>query len=381
MAEPQAIQIWQEKEDFYVPHFEVRIGSRELPQNVVYDVTQVSYKDSLTEMDSFEITLSNLWDQATGCFKYSDGPLFDPHPKNELTLWMGYRGTMGLVLMITGVINGLRPSFPESGQSTLVVSGQSRLHRLARRKQVSDTYEKMTDSQMAERVAKRLGMKLMIDPQASQQEEQHAYVLQDNQYDIIFLMERARRLGYEIYVKEKGENGQAQENELHFKPSDSVKRRSYILTYGESLIQFTPNLTMANQVEKVTVRGWDRNKKQPITGTATRAELATRGVGQAGGQDKLDKAIEGHEEVITDRPVRSNNDAKQLARQTLENIAKDMVKGSGSTIGLPYLRAGTVVELRGLGKRFSGHYFVTGTTHTIGDGGYTTQFECRREEK
>lgn len=381
MAEPQAIHLWEEKEDFYVPQFEVRIRSRKLPQNVVYDVTQVSYKDSLTEVDSFEITLSNLWDHATGCFKYSDGPLFDPDPDQELTLWMGYRGTIGLVLMITGEINGLRPSFPESGQSTLVVSGQNRLHRLARRKQVSDTYEKMTDSEMAKRVAQRLGMKLVIDPNASQKEEKHDYVLQDNQYDIIFLMERARRIGYEVYVKEQGENGRAEENELHFKPSDSVKRRSYILTYGESLIQFTPNLTTANQVEKVTVRGWDRNKKQPITGTATRAELATRGVGQAGGQDKLDKAIQGHEEVITDRPVRSDNDAKQMARQTLENIAKDMVKGSGSTIGLPYLRAGTVVELRGLGRRFSGHYFVTGTTHTIGDGGYTTQFECRREEK
>ncbi len=379
MAQPIAMHIREEEEEFYVPRFEVRLASRKLPQDVVLDVTQVSYKDSLTEMDSFEITLSNLWDQATGCFKYSDEPLFDP--PQELTLWMGYQGRMGLVLMITGEINGLRPSFPESGQSTLVVSGLNRLHRLTRRKQVSDTYEKMTDSEMAKRVAQRLGMKLVTDLNASQQEECHDYVLQDNQYDIIFLMERARRIGYEVYVVEKGENGRSEENELHFKPSDSIKRRSYILTYGESLIQFTPNLTTANQVEKVTVRGWDRNKKQPITGTATRQELATRGVGQAGRQDKLDKAIQGYEEVITDRPVRSNNDAKQMARQTLENIAKDMLKGSGSTIGLPYLRAGTVVQLRGLGDRFSGCYFVTGTTHTIGDGGYTTQFECRREEK
>ena len=46
MAEPQAIHLWEEKEDFYVPQFEVRIRSRKLPQNVVYDVTQVSYKDS-----------------------------------------------------------------------------------------------------------------------------------------------------------------------------------------------------------------------------------------------------------------------------------------------------------------------------------------------
>jgi len=39
-----------------------------------------------------------------------------------------------------------------------------------------------------------------------------------------------------------------------------------------------------------------------------------------------------------------------------------------------------VVFIRGLGDRFSGRYFVTGTTHTIGGSGYTTQFQCRMEE-
>jgi phage protein D len=57
-----------------------------------------------------------------------------------------------------------------------------------------------------------------------------------------------------------------------------------------------------------------------------------------------------------------------------------MLMGTGSTVGLPDLRASSVVYLDGLGKRFSGRYFVTGTTHTIGDSGYTTQFECRRED-
>ena len=44
------------------------------------------------------------------------------------------------------------------------------------------------------------------------------------------------------------------------------------------------------------------------------------------------------------------------------------------------LRAGSVLELEGLGQRYSGRYFVTATTHSIGDDGYTTQFNCRREE-
>jgi len=70
-------------------------------------------------------------------------------------------------------------------------------------------------------------------------------------------------------------------------------------------------------------------------------------------------------------------------------MAKEMVKASGSTVGLPNLRAGSVLEIRGVGEkspsrpprgRFGGRYFVTQTTHTIADGGYTTQFECRREE-
>ena len=38
------------------------------------------------------------------------------------------------------------------------------------------------------------------------------------------------------------------------------------------------------------------------------------------------------------------------------------------------------MNIDGVGTRFSGRYFVTSTTHTIGDSGYTTQFECRREE-
>ncbi len=365
-------------EDFYVPAFEVMLGTRKMPQDVVLDVTQVSFKNSLTEIDSFEITLSNLWDHATSSFKYSDSELFDP-PK-KVTISMGYLGQTGLIPMITGEITGLRPTFPESGQSTLTVSGQHLLHRLTRRKQESDTYERMTDSQMARRIAGRLNMTLKIDETASGREVENAYVLQNNQYDIVFLLERARRLGYEVFVVES-QDSRNRENELHFKPSDSVQRKSYILTYGETLISFTPTLTTANQVEKVTVQGWDRRRKQPITGQATRQELQTNGVGQKGRQNAINNAVQGYEEVITDKPVRDNAEAKQLARQTLENIAKDLVRGSGSTIGLPLLRAGTVVQLGGMGVRFSGRYFVTGTTHTIGDGGYTTQFECRREEK
>ena len=77
--------------------------------------------------------------------------------------------------------------------------------------------------------------------------------------------------------------------------------------------------------------------------------------------------------------ILTSSEARRLAVQQVEDMVKGMLKATGSTVGLPDLRAGNVLEIDGLGDCFSGRYFVTGTTHSIGDGGYTTQFDCRLE--
>ena len=49
------------------------------------------------------------------------------------------------------------------------------------------------------------------------------------------------------------------------------------------------------------------------------------------------------------------------------------------THGLPSLCAGVKVNIEGIGARFSGTYYVTSTTHTLGESGYITRFDARRE--
>jgi phage protein D len=85
------------------------------------------------------------------------------------------------------------------------------------------------------------------------------------------------------------------------------------------------------------------------------------------------------EEVVVEKPVHSAQEAKKVALGILKDRQKEMVKASASCVGLPALTAGTKVEIEGLGARFSGTYYVTSTTHTVGDSGYTTRFEARRE--
>jgi phage protein D len=365
-----AIEIYQDQE-FYVPYFEVKLKNAALGQDVVRDIIQVSYKDSLENIDSFEITINN-WDSEKRTFKYSDTDLF--LPGNDIELWMGYYGKSKLILMLKGEITTLKPSFPSGGQPTLSISGLNPLHNL-RKKQESHKYEKLKDSDIASQIAGRLGVSIRNDAAAKAKEETYEHIFQNNQYDIVFLMERARKIGYDLFVEDTPSGDQ-----IYFGPTVNLRQTTYRLTYGRSLIQFTPNLDVSNQVSKVTVRGSDAAKKVKYDVTVTRSEIALQGLGCPAMQQALEKSFEDREEVITDKPVNSEQEARTLARETLERNAKQMVKGSGSTVGLPDLRAGSALEIDGLDSCFSGRYFVTATTHTIGGSGYTTQFECRREE-
>ena len=365
-----AIPIY-EGQEFYVPAFEVKLDGRPPGRDVIRDILSVSYKDNIQEIDSFEISINN-WDADTRAFKYSDLDLFNPGKRVELS--MGYHGD--LRTMLKGEITSLRPSFPAGGASTLAVSGLNILHRF-RTQQESRTYVNMKDSEIARQICDRLNVD--VEPISASDEPTFEYLVQDNQYDIIFLMERARQVGYDIFVQE-GTDAQPARTKVVYRPSTSVHHPTYRLTYGKSLIEFQPELTTANQVGKVTVRGWDRVQKTAITYTATRDQLTTQGAGARAGQDAINKSIEQKAEIVATKPVESQAEAQKLATQILAGIAKETIKANGSVPGLPDIRAGTVLEIDGLGDRFSGRYFVTATTHAIGDSGYTTQFECRMEE-
>jgi Bacteriophage probable baseplate hub protein len=262
-------------QDFYVPTFQVKLEGRKPGEEVIRDIQEVTYKDDIEQVDSFEITINN-WDADTLSFKYSDLDLFNPGKKVEL--WMGYHGRDALRLMIKGEITALRPNFPASGQPTLAISGLNVMHTL-RKKQESHAYIKLKDSTIAKQIGGRLGVNIKTDPNAEAAEQKLDYLIQHNQYDIVFLMERARRIGYDLFVEESGSNGSSQPTMLHFRPSVNVRQTVYELTWGKSLMQFQPTLTTAKQVGTVVVKAWSTTEKGLIEATATRDGIKTKGVG------------------------------------------------------------------------------------------------------
>jgi phage protein D len=376
-------------QDFYVPAFRILVGTRELRKEM-NDVASVTYSDSLKDIDQFSLTINN-WDAESLGFKYSDGDLFNPWKSVEV--WMGYfrDGQDERRRMLMGEITSMTPNFPASGGPTLAVNGLNLFHTF-RTKPITKALFQKKDTEIAQALVKDIAaeikqrmpkLELVLDPQDVsqnlQEEDPVPYLVLNNQYPIVFLLERARDIGYELTMEEEAKGTQRKVT-FHFRPTRYVTRPTYVLEWGKSLTSFQPTLQTAFQVAQVTVRAWNPLSKAKFEATATRRDLVDQKVVNPADLALAEPAATPRMEIVTDHPVQTQAEAKDLAKKIMLQIAQGLVEGKGKTVGLPDLRSGVKVQLKGLGKKFNGKYVVTATTHTIGEGGYTTEFSARMEE-
>lgn len=370
---------------FYVPQFQVSIAGTNLREGLLRDVMQVTYHDSVEDIDGFELVVNN-WDAAARQPQPKYEPpsysqytgIFDPGQK--LDLRMGYMNEM--TLMLTGVITTLEPNFPEASYSTLSVRGLNVLHQL-RTEPHTYSWTGQRDSDIAQQLGDMplqtghagLGLKVNIDP--AQDETGEQFIMMNNQYDIVFLLERARRHGYQVILNEVSDTNPTRS--LFFGPPESKRvAPNYRLVWGETLTSFKPKLDTGKLLSQVTWRGWDHKKDVLIEETASWTDIVSGGPEQAR-LKLIAQAFGNRSEVRITPPARSKDDAKQFAKDTLTRQFQQTITATGVTVGLPDLRAGSKVQIEGLGLRYSGKYYITSTTHTIGEGGYRTQFEARRD--
>ena len=359
--------------DYYAPAFAVEVEGREIDPESKGDVLELKVTMDLDNLTSCELTINN-WDDREFTFKYSDTQTFDIG--NRVHVSMGYADE--LRSMLRGQISSLSPRFPESGPPTLNVTVLDGMLKLRdRQPQPSDVkrFESKADWEIAEIIARRNGLKSEV----TQEGETHDDVVQKNQDDAQFLMERAKRIDFDCYVQTDPDTG---DDVLYFvKPKDGRDARPiriYRLVWGESLITFSPTLTLARQVESVTVRGWNPRTKSVITGTASASDLPGSAGSGTSGPAAAAKSVPGKQQTVIDAPVTSEQEARDLALSLLAERAYEFITGSGKVIGLPDMRPGDNLELVGLGRRFEGTYYIKKVEHVLGSSGYTTQFDVRK---
>jgi phage protein D len=340
-----------------VPAFKIEVDGSEISPETIAAVESVQFEEEINTASMFVIKLSTP-EFYTGAWRFIDLESFSLG--SEVKLYMG----MGkLVSMIVGEITSLEPSF-RVGSSTIEVRGYDRLHRL-RFGRNRRTFVDMKDSEIASQIASERGLSADLKDTGTK----HPYLFQNNQSDLEFLLYRAKRIRYEVFVNDKT---------LYFRPAQENDSVSMFLEYRVDIDDFSVKLSARYEGSEFVVRGWDFMKKEPLSAKAQKGNEISLMSAKESGMKMTESAFGAFSSAMVDEYLVDTADAEKVAIARYNTQLVESVTGEGRCAGIPELRAGKTIEIKGVGRRFSGTYYVTATTHSIDDGGYYTSFKVRR---
>jgi len=364
--------------NFYAPAFSVRVARADVVRDLLVPVSQVEVDMVLTAASRFSFTLSDCYSHEEQKFKTGRGDdLLDLLTLGaEVEVCMGYGDALSTPTAMLGMVTNLSTSFPETGSPELVVSGYDHGFPLTLGAN-TDSWRERTDSDVVKQIAGFYSLNADVAPTT----EKHPQIEQNQVSDWEFLRTLAERNSdddsrshYEFFVDP---GGVVKRPTLHFGKPRVRSAPVVRLAWGEGLLSFAPEASIAGQVSKVEVYGWSVARKEPIIGRASAddARPKSKSVGQY--LNALARVPGRAPTLRLRQPVFTQAEADKRANAALGQKTKKFLKGDAESVGLPELRPDCTVELANLGEAFSKIYYIEQATHRIDGGGYRTKFKVR----
>lgn len=266
-----------------------------------------------------------------------------------------------------GKIMGLEGRYFQGRMPEIAVLADDQLQqiRMTRR---TRTFLQTTDSDAISQVISEAGLSASVSITGAAQQQA---IVQANQSDLAFILERARANDCEVWIDGTTVNVAPR--------SSRTGGGEVTLTYGDTLWEFNALGDLAGQTSSVTVTGWDRTGKQLITQTADSSAISSELGSLTGGTSVLESALTSWQEQVVHTTPGSDAEALALAQAIYRRGARRFVTGGGIAEGNPAIRVGSTVTLDGLGTLYSGSYYVVETRHLFDTVlGYRTQFRVER---
>jgi uncharacterized protein len=336
-----------------IPGCRLKVNGSAMKDNITWQITRITVDDQVELPSMFTLELAATdetgaepdWLNKDTVFAIGD----------QVDIGLGWGDSMPTVMI--GEITSVEIEYLAANLPRFIVRGYDRRHRLLRGTKTR-TFVKKTDSDIAKQIAREAGLK--VGP-VTETKIKHEFLAQANQTDFAFLQARARQLHYALLMR----NGA-----LYYQPVGYKNSATLTLSMDEGLSEFRAQLSTAGQVSQAKAQGWDIKKKEVISTSAAKPAP----MGSKSGPDLANKAFGQASTIITNIPTSVQAYAQQVADASLAASALGLVRGEGQCEGNPKINAGEVIEIKGVGNRFSGKYYMTTVTHSLGPDGYVTQF-------
>lgn len=338
--------------------FTILVGGTPV-KNIEDDVAKIIVDSTIGLPGMFHIILEDFQDGSDG-FQYIDSKQFDLG--NELEIRVKTKNENGT--LIKGYITAIEPEFTGRGSVQLHIRGYDKSYKLSQGKKTR-SFLKMKDSDIVQKICSENG----LTPEVDVTTVLHDQLLQVNQTDWEFIQSRAQILGYMVFYKN---------DKLCFKKVSTLGSPVMVLTWGDNLASFRPKISALGQRSETTAIGWDIKKKQAVNGTASPSSvphfhsIGERSTGGASVKKLVGKPISSS---TIDLPIETAGESKSISEADLLNSESQFIQAEGECVeGNPKLLAGTTVEIKNVGKRFGGKYFITEARHEFQRGQYRVWF-------
>lgn len=345
------------------PSFKLTIGGLDFSSPALNSrVHEIEVEQVVDGPWSFKCVLDDREDEfSSGQWKIRE--------EDSIVVQLGYQ-TEGYTKVFEGEVSGLQSDRRPEERKKLVVRGFCPLQRLSRGRKRRTWQYPITDNDIASQIAGEHGM----SAQCGRVNIKYPYVLQNNVTDLAFLFERARRIGY--MVNAKGRTLNFAEPELTVQ-CELVWDASNVTAGKRQLKDFKAESATPGQLKDVSVRFWDPAKKEKILANTSEVHGQNMGGQHTGGE------FTGASNQYSEQPVRSIEEAEQVAKSMLNQRAQGFMSGTGQCEGDGRVEAGKLVKIDAIGVEMDGEYYVNRAVHKLKAGagsgfGYETNFEVMR---
>ncbi len=302
-----------------------------------------------------------------------DGELVNPHFPNsdgdtfaigkEIEIKAGYHSDEASIYKGIIVQHGL--TFGKSSGSVIVLECKNIAAKMtiARR---TRTFVEKTDSDVIQEIFSENG----IEGEVETTDVTYPKIVQYAATDWDFILMRAERNGMIITFKE---------GKMKVAPPEVEGEPIVGLTYGKDIYSLKANINAEHQLNNYTYKAWDIPSQELIEGEAKPPKVNEQG--KTDDSNTLAGEYELEEIVATSSAPLLKDDLQATADAKLQKSHLARILGEVSFQGCADARVGELIEILGIGDRFSGNAFISKVNHDLRRGRWVTRVSFGLKEE
>ena len=295
-------------------------------------------------------------DAATQEYRVSDSAFFQPGAEIEIKLkYEGERSSSKTVFKGVVLKHALQSN---AGGCVFVTELTDKAVKMTAVRK-SAVNEKIKDSDIISKLIAVNGLEGTVEAT----EVTHEKLVQYNVTDWDFMVSRAEVNGLLVAT----DNG----NISAKKPSLTGSPVLSLMPGIDEVYEFELEADARSQYKKIQSSSWDV-KKQQLTGLTSAAAFSLKQGNLS--PEKLALVTNGEDTLISVVSF-GEKEAQAWANAKMVRSRLSMLKGRVKISGTAVVKVGDLIELRGVGKRFSGTTLVSGIRHQLTGGGWSTDIQ------